>query len=99
MAAWVVACDPMPSEVKVENPVAQASAKETQQVVLEVSGMTCQSCPQQVAEILAKVDGVTAVETSRKDRTAKVTFDPRKTYASRLVEAVNRSERYRAKVR
>lgn len=58
-----------------------------QTVTLEVSGMTCASCPYIVKQTLAAVDGVTAVEVSFAEKAAVVTFDDRKTEVAALTLA------------
>ena len=58
-----------------------------QTVTLEVSGMTCPSCPYIVRQTLAAVDGVTAVEVSFAEKSAVVTFDDTKTEVASLTLA------------
>lgn len=58
-----------------------------QTVTLEVSGMTCASCPYIVKQTLADVDGVTAVEVSFAEKTAVVSFDDSKTEVTALTVA------------
>lgn len=58
-----------------------------QTVTLEVSGMTCASCPYIVRQTLAAVDGVTAVEVSFADKSAVVTYDDSKTEVAVLTLA------------
>lgn len=56
-------------------------------VTLEVSGMTCATCPIVVKRALTKVDGVSKVEVSFKEREAVVTFDDAKTTVEALTKA------------
>ncbi len=56
-------------------------------VVLEVSGMTCASCPYIVRKTLAAVEGVTSVNVSLADKVAVVSFDDSKTEVAALTEA------------
>ncbi len=58
-----------------------------QTVTLEVSGMTCASCPYIVKQTLAAVDGVAEVEVSFAEKTAVVTFDDNKTDVAALILA------------
>ncbi len=58
-----------------------------QTVTLEVSGMTCASCPYIVKRTLAAVDGVTAVEVSFAKNSAVVTYDDSKTEVATLTLA------------
>lgn len=59
----------------------------TKTVTLEVSGMTCATCPIVVKRALSKVDGVTGVEVSFEERQATVTFDDAKTTVEALTKA------------
>lgn len=58
-----------------------------QTVILEVSGMTCASCPYIVKQTLAAVDGVAAVEVSFADKSAIVTYDDSKTEVAAFTNA------------
>ncbi len=58
-----------------------------QTVTLEVSGMTCASCPYIVKQTLAAVEGVTAVEVSFAEKSAVVTYDDSKTEVAALTAA------------
>ncbi len=58
-----------------------------QTVTLEVSGMTCASCPYIVKQSLTAVDGVTDVEVSFAEKTAVVSFDDSKTEVAALTVA------------
>lgn len=55
-----------------------------QTVTLEVSGMTCSTCPITVKKALTKVDGVQQAKVSYEKREALVTFDDSKTSAGNL---------------
>lgn len=68
--------------------LASVSAYAEERVVtLEVSGMTCVSCPYIVRESLAAVDGVSAVEVSMAEGSAIVTFDDSRTDIAALTSA------------
>ena len=56
-------------------------------VILEVSGMTCASCPYIVKQSLADVQGVTAVEVSLAEKAAVVSFDDGETEVAALIAA------------
>ena len=56
-------------------------------VTLEVSGMTCASCPYIVKQTLAAVDGVADVEVSFAEKSAVVTYDDSKTEVAALTAA------------
>lgn len=66
---------------------ATSAFADEQTVILEVSGMTCVSCPYIVRESLAAVDGVSTVEVSMADRSAIVTFDDSRTDIAALTSA------------
>ena len=59
-----------------------------QTVVLNVDGMNCGGCVKSVTGILQAVDGVASAEVSLENKSATVSFDPAKTSAAALVEAV-----------
>jgi len=60
-----------------------------QTVTLEVSRMTCASCPYVVKQTLAAVDGVTDVEVSFAEKSAVVTYDDSKTEVAALTAATD----------
>jgi mercuric ion binding protein len=55
-------------------------------VTLNVGNVYCASCVPVVKESLARVEGVTQVEVSRKTNTATATFEDTKTSVAALVE-------------
>ena len=59
----------------------------TQQVTLEVAGMTCSSCPVTVKKALSKVKGVEQVTTNFKLKQAVVSFDDTQTTLQKLTDA------------
>lgn len=59
-----------------------------EEVVIGVSGMTCQGCVRSVTSALSGLDGVSAVEVSLEQSQAKVSFDPASTNPAALREAV-----------
>lgn len=56
-------------------------------VTLEVSGMTCATCPIVVKKALSQVDGVAKVTVSLEKKEAVVTFDDEKTSVDALTTA------------
>lgn len=58
-----------------------------QTVKLDVTGMTCASCPYQVQSALRKVDGVTHIEVSLQKALAVVTYDDAKCDVAALTKA------------
>ncbi|MDP1569325.1 MAG: mercury resistance system periplasmic binding protein MerP [Vicinamibacterales bacterium] len=59
----------------------------TKTVTLDVSGMTCATCPIVVKKALTSVDGVTEVQVSFEERQATVTFDEARTTVEALTKA------------
>ena len=72
-----------------------AAATETAQ--LDVSGMTCGSCAVTVKTALRRVDGVSLVEVDVDADRVTVTYDPGKTSADSIAEAITHAG-YEAKV-
>jgi len=56
-------------------------------VTLNVSGMTCETCPITVKKALEKVPGVSKVEVRYEKKQVLVTFDDAKTNTDALVKA------------
>lgn len=67
-------------------PVAMAG---TQEAVLEVKGMTCESCANQVRTTLSKVDGVRDARVDLSLSEAHVIHDPSRVSREDLVQAIN----------
>lgn len=63
-------------------------ANATEQTIkLSVPGMTCASCPYMVTGAISELDGIKAVESTMKDRSATVTFDDALTNAEEIKQA------------
>lgn len=56
-------------------------------VTLDVTGMTCVTCPITVKKALSRVEGVEAVDVDFKQKRATVTFDDAKTTPGALTQA------------
>jgi periplasmic mercuric ion binding protein len=56
-------------------------------VTLDVSGMTCITCPVTVKKALSRVDGVTSVDVDFKRKQASVVYDDAMTTADALTRA------------
>lgn len=65
-----------------------ALAGELRTATLDVSGMTCASCPLTVKQVLKKQPGVSAASVDYKTHTAQVTFDRDKVQPEQLAKAV-----------
>ena len=59
-----------------------------QEIVIDVTGMTCANCERHVAQALASVAGVIRAEASRAESLAIVTADPALATAEKLRAAV-----------
>ena len=65
-----------------------ATAGEFRTATLEISGMTCASCPLTVKQVLKKQPGVSEASVDYKSKIASVKFDPEKTQPEQLAKAV-----------
>lgn len=65
-----------------------ALAGDLRTATLEVSGMTCASCPLTVKQVLKKLPGVSEASVDYKTNTARVTFDRGKVQPEQLAKAV-----------
>jgi len=66
------------------------------QAELKITGMTCMSCVEKIESALKKVMGAKSPKVSLAKERATVFFNPEKTPASSLVEAVNKMGKYHA---
>ena len=64
-----------------------ALASRPQTAVLDVQNMTCEMCPITVKKSLEKVSGVSQARIDFAKKTATVTFNADKTYATVLIKA------------
>jgi mercuric ion binding protein len=65
-----------------------ALAGDLRTATLDVSGMTCASCPLTVKQVLKKQPGVSEASVDYKTHTAQVTFDRDKVQLEQLAKAV-----------
>ena len=65
-----------------------AVAGDMRSATLEVSGMTCASCPLTVKQVLKKQPGVSEASVDYKSHSAHVKFDPDKIQPEQLAKAV-----------
>lgn len=61
------------------------------QTVLEVSGMSCQSCVRHVTADLRKLDGVSTVEVQLEQGKVRVEHDPSRAPVDALVAAIRKA--------
>lgn len=87
VSSWLVAPSPSVATQRARTAAVDAAAKgdealssstpaSFQQVVLEVEGMTCQTCPVIVRKALEDIDGVYKAKTTFEPSEAVVRFDP-----------------------
>ena len=61
----------------------------TKETILNVDGMSCQSCVRHVEGALRKLEGVAAVEVKLQDGKVRVEHDPAKVPVERMIEAID----------
>ena len=83
---------------KQEGAVRASGAVEVQVVTLKVPDMFCAGCEVGVKIAANKVEGVTDVKTDSGERTADVTFDPSKTTAQAVANAITRATGFKTEV-
>lgn len=72
-------------------PSAEVMAAATQTATLDVQGMTCASCSVTVRTAVRRLDGIGNVEVDVAAGTATVAFDPGKTTAAEIAQAITGS--------
>ena len=70
----------------------------TQTVALKVPDMSCGGCEVAVKMAANRVSGVKGVKTNAAKRTAEVTYDPSKTDANAIANAITKSAGFRVEV-
>lgn len=71
---------------------------QTQVVTLKVSGMVCSGCEVAVKMAANKVDGVKDVKASHEKGTAEVTYDPSKTNAEAIANAITKNSGFKVEL-
>lgn len=71
---------------------------QTQVVTLKVSGMVCAGCEVAVKMAANKVDGVKDVKASHEKGTAEVTYDPSKTNAEAIANAITKNSGFKVEL-
>ena len=92
LSPWLIAPSPSAATEQARAAVASESHPATapasfQQVVLEVEGMTCSTCPVTVRKALEGVEGVYSANATYEPPQAVVRFDPEMTSTRALTEA------------
>lgn len=72
---------------------ASSAVSSEAEAVLHVEGMVCQGCAEAARDCLQKVDGVTRVETSFQDGTARVRYETGKVTTEALASALQAVDR------
>ncbi len=67
----------------------QKEPEKFEKVVVAVDGMTCSSCERPIEDAVSKLDGVSKVKASYRDRQATITFDKSKTNAEQVKKTIN----------
>ncbi|MBW3651218.1 MAG: cation transporter [Actinobacteria bacterium] len=60
----------------------------TEELVLEVGGMTCTGCEARVGKVLDRLDGVRSATADHQAGKVRVLFDPAQTSAGSIGEAI-----------
>ncbi|MBS0474324.1 MAG: cation transporter [Proteobacteria bacterium] len=66
---------------------AQVAAAAERQATFAIENMTCATCPITIRKAMEGVAGVSAVSVDFAAKTARVTYDPRRTNAARIAAA------------
>lgn len=66
-----------------------ALAGETKKATLGVKGMTCSGCALSIKSRFKKVEGVSSIDVSFKNRQATVEYDPEKVSPHKFAEIIN----------
>ena len=104
LAAQALACpgNPNCTDAHCQMPTTQTAAAtapvDGSKATLDVSGMTCGSCANQVQTALLGIDGVKAATVDPTTGKAEVTYDAAKTTPAKLAAAITAGGHYTAKV-
>lgn len=73
--------------------VAQASTQDarTQQVIIPIEGMSCDSCAAHLQQQLARIDGVLEAAVDFDKSVARLKFEPTKVALAKLVAEINKA--------
>ncbi len=87
--ALVMLAFPYYSEVFYPKQEMSVSASDTQEIILQIEGMTCESCQDHVNYQVGQLPGIIQVNTSYENGNTCVQFDPTKTNESQITQAIN----------
>lgn len=63
----------------------------TEQLVLQVGGMTCTGCEARLGKVLGRLDGVRSAKADHQAGEVRVLFDPAQTSAQCIGDAITRA--------
>lgn len=69
----------------------------TENIKLNITGMTCDHCATGIEKLLSKNKGVTEVKVSYENESGEFTFDPAITGKEEIVKAINETKNYKVK--
>ncbi|MCI4442902.1 MAG: mercury(II) reductase [Lentimicrobium sp.] len=69
----------------------------TENIKLDITGMTCDHCATGIEKMLAKNEGITEAKVSYPNGSCECSFDPSKTSKEEIVNAINASKNYTVK--
>jgi copper chaperone len=70
-----------------------------EKTIIEVDGMSCGHCSATVKSIIEELNGVESADVDLADAKAIVDFDRSKTNPEVIIEAINSSESYKARLK
>ncbi len=89
MASVVIGCKKGPDAKEESKANIEALHKNSEQLALNISGMTCEiGCAKMIESKLAKQDGVVDAKVIFNDSLAKISYDPAKTNKASLISLV-----------
>lgn len=72
----------------ISNEIVSVDRSNTQIIKLNIEGMVCTGCEETINHSVNKIDGVVKVNTSHKERTSVIEFDPTKTNSIEIKEVI-----------
>lgn len=93
-----VSCERTPAPQRASNPQNTSAPVDERTVALAIGGMSCDSCTPAVKGVLKKAEGVLRVEVKFDEKQAVVAYDSAQTNPEKLVDAVNATRVFTARV-
>ncbi|WP_339920788.1 mercury(II) reductase [uncultured Flavobacterium sp.] len=66
-------------------------------IILEITGMTCDHCATGIEKILVEKEGITQANVSYQNGSCECSFDPSKTSKEEIINTINTSKNYKVK--